>query len=162
MPKPAWKTCEICRDLPDFCGISLQDRVEGTELPSAVWSIEVCAVFRRCPLCHIFYDYDDGNAPDHYMPDDKWVRRITEDDGRDVRGRLVFFASGPHADIAKTAKRWLQDLDGSEHPDFAQRLENYATLLRKTGRDKYNVEAVKVEARAKAIRAKRAEENPAD
>ena len=96
------------------------------------------------------------------MPDDKWVRRITEDDGRDVRGRLVFFASGPHADIAKTAKRWLQDLDGSEHPDFAQRLENYATLLRKTGRDKYNVEAVKVEARAKAIRAKRAEENPAD
>ena len=32
MPEPAWKTCEICRDLPEFCDA---DRIEGEELPSA-------------------------------------------------------------------------------------------------------------------------------
>ena len=64
----------------------------------------------RLTLCHTFYDYDDGNDPGHYMPDPQWVRRITADYGR-VHRRLVSFASGPHADIAKTAKRWLQDLD---------------------------------------------------
>ncbi len=40
---------------------------------------------------------------------------------------------------------------------MADSLENYAALLRKTGRD---IEAVKLEARAKAIRAKHAEQNP--
>ena len=48
---------------------------------------------------------------------------------------------------------------GPEHPDVAQSLENYAALLRKTGRA---TEAAKMEARAKAIRAKRAEQNPAN
>ena len=46
---------------------------------------------------------------------------------------------------------------GAEHPDVVESLENYAVLLRKTGRD---IEAVKLEARAKAIRAKHAEQNP--
>ncbi len=46
---------------------------------------------------------------------------------------------------------------GPEHPDVAQGLENYAALLRKTGRSD---EAARMEARAKAIRAKRAEQNP--
>ncbi len=40
---------------------------------------------------------------------------------------------------------------GPEHPDVAQGLENYAALLRKTGR---SGEATRMEARAKAIRAK--------
>ena len=40
---------------------------------------------------------------------------------------------------------------GPEHPDVAQSLENYADLLRETGR---GAEAAKMEARAKAIRAK--------
>jgi hypothetical protein len=40
---------------------------------------------------------------------------------------------------------------GPDDPDVAWNLENYAALLRKTGR---NNEAVKLEARAKAIRAK--------
>jgi hypothetical protein len=48
---------------------------------------------------------------------------------------------------------------GAEHPNVADSLESYAALLRKTGRD---IEAVKLEARAKAIRAKHAEENPAN
>jgi hypothetical protein len=39
----------------------------------------------------------------------------------------------------------------------AASLENYASLLRKTGRDD---EAVELEERTKAIRAKHAEENP--
>ena len=45
---------------------------------------------------------------------------------------------------------------GPEHPNVAQGLENYAALLRETGR---TAEADKMEARAKAIRAKRAKEN---
>ena len=48
---------------------------------------------------------------------------------------------------------------GPEHRDVAQGLENYAALLRKTGR---GVEATKMEARAKVIRAKHAEQNPAN
>ncbi len=41
---------------------------------------------------------------------------------------------------------------------MAQSLENYAALLRKTG---HATLATKMEARAKAIRAKHAEQNPA-
>ncbi len=48
---------------------------------------------------------------------------------------------------------------GPEHPHVAQSLENYAALLRETGRD---AEATKMEARAEAIRAKHAEQNPAN
>ncbi len=46
---------------------------------------------------------------------------------------------------------------GQEHPLVATSLENYAVLLRKTGRSS---EATEMEARAKAIRAKHAKENP--
>ena len=46
---------------------------------------------------------------------------------------------------------------GPEHPDVATSLENYGALLRKTGR---RAEADKIESRATAIRAKRAEANP--
>ena len=46
---------------------------------------------------------------------------------------------------------------GPEHPDVAQSLESYAALLRNTQR---TTEATKMEARAKAIRAKHAKENP--
>ena len=42
---------------------------------------------------------------------------------------------------------------GSQHPDVAESLENYAALLRDTGR---GTEAGNMEARAKAIRAKHA------
>ncbi len=48
---------------------------------------------------------------------------------------------------------------GPEHPHVAKTLLNYAALLRKTGRSD---EAARMEARAKAIRAKRAEQNPAN
>ena len=47
---------------------------------------------------------------------------------------------------------------GPEHPEVAQSLENYSALLRKTGRGE---KAEKLEARAKAIRAKHARQNPA-
>jgi tetratricopeptide (TPR) repeat protein len=46
---------------------------------------------------------------------------------------------------------------GPDHPHVATTLENYALLLRQIERD---AEAAKMEARAKAIRAKHAEENP--
>ncbi len=48
---------------------------------------------------------------------------------------------------------------GPDHPHVAASLENYAALLRKTGRSD---EAARMEARAKAIRAKRAERNTAN
>ncbi len=48
---------------------------------------------------------------------------------------------------------------GPEHPQVAASLENYAALRRETGRSD---EAAKMEARAKAIRAKHAEQNPAN
>ena len=46
---------------------------------------------------------------------------------------------------------------GEQHPDLVTTLENYTTLLRGTGRDD---RAVKMEARAKAIRAKHPQANP--
>ncbi len=46
---------------------------------------------------------------------------------------------------------------GPEHPDVATSLENYANLLRETGR---GAEAAKTEVRAKVIRAKHAGQNP--
>ena len=46
---------------------------------------------------------------------------------------------------------------GTGHPAVAQSLQNYAALLRKMNRD---TEADKMEARAQAIRAKHAQENP--
>ncbi len=47
---------------------------------------------------------------------------------------------------------------GPDHPRVAQTLENYAALLRETGR---GAAATNMEARAKAIRAKRAKQSPA-
>ena len=47
---------------------------------------------------------------------------------------------------------------GPEHPHVATTLANYAAMLRKTGR---SAEATRMEARAKVIRAKHAERNPA-
>ena len=46
---------------------------------------------------------------------------------------------------------------GPEHPHVAGGLENYAVLLRATGRSD---EATKMEARAKAIRARHTKKNP--
>jgi tetratricopeptide (TPR) repeat protein len=46
---------------------------------------------------------------------------------------------------------------GPEHPNFTTCLENYAALLRKTSRE---TEATELEARAQAIRVKRAQRNP--
>ena len=47
----------------------------------------------------------------------------------------------------------LEKALGSEHPKVATSLENYAALLRETGR---GAEATKMEARVEAIRAKHA------
>ncbi len=48
---------------------------------------------------------------------------------------------------------------GPENPHVAQSLENYAALLRETGR---GAEAAKRETRAEAIRTRHAEQNPAN
>ena len=50
----------------------------------------------------------------------------------------------------------LEKALGSVHPSVAQSLENYAALLRKTGR---TAEADKMTARAEVIRARHAREN---
>ncbi len=68
----------------------------------------------------------------------------------------LYRAQGKYAGAEPLYKRalaiWEKAL-GPDHPHVAQSLENYAVLLRKTGRGD---EAAKMEARAKAIRAKHA------
>ena len=74
---------------------------------------------------------------------------------------LVYQAQGRYAEAEPLHKRALRIDEkalGPEHPDVAQSLENSAALLRETGR---GAEAAKLEARAKVIRAKHAEANPA-
>ncbi len=71
----------------------------------------------------------------------------------------LYRAEGEYAKAEPPYRRSLAILEtalGPEHPNVAQGLENYAALLRETGRA---AEADKMEARAKAIRAKRAKEN---
>ena len=51
----------------------------------------------------------------------------------------------------------MEKVLGPEHPNVATILEGYSDLLRKMDRE---AEAEKMEARAKAIRAKHAQENP--
>ncbi len=72
----------------------------------------------------------------------------------------VYDAQGKHAKAEPLFRRALAIQEkalGPEHPKVAQHLEDYAALLRKMERE---AEASKMEARAKAIRAKHAEQNP--
>ncbi len=64
-------------------------------------------------------------------------------------------APGPFLEAHSGAAVVREKVDplGPEHPHVATALENYAALLRKTGR---TTEATKMEARARAIRAKHA------
>ncbi len=64
--------------------------------------------------------------------------------------RAAHFEAEP---LFKCALTIREEALGPEHPDLAQSLENYAALLRQTGR---SAEATEMEARAKAIRAKHA------
>ncbi len=69
---------------------------------------------------------------------------------------VLYKAQGRYAEAEPLYQRALviwEKAPGPEHPNVAQSLENYAALLRKTGRSD---EATKMEARAKAIRAKHA------
>ncbi len=72
----------------------------------------------------------------------------------------LYVAQGKYTDAEPLLQRALaigEKALGPEHPDVAAVLENYAALLHKLNRD---AEADKMEARAQAIRAKHAEENP--
>ncbi len=67
---------------------------------------------------------------------------------------VLYKTQGRYAEAEPLLKRALAIREktlGPEHPRVATTLENYAALLRKTGR---TTEAAKLEARAKAIRAK--------
>ena len=73
---------------------------------------------------------------------------------------LLYRVQGKYPEAEPDDMRLLLEIEkalGPEHPLLAQSLEHYAEVLRETGRD---TAAEKLEARAKAIRAKRAEENP--
>ncbi len=75
---------------------------------------------------------------------------------------VLYHAEGRYAEAEPLHKRALAILEearGPEHSVVASSLQNYAALLRKTGR---GTEAAKMETRAKAIRAKHAEQNPAN
>lgn len=67
----------------------------------------------------------------------------------------VYYAQGQYAEAKPLYKRALRIYErtlGKNHPEVAVTLENYADLLRRTNRD---AKAKKMEAHAKAIRAKR-------
>ncbi len=71
----------------------------------------------------------------------------------------MFLAQGRYAEAEPLFKRALAIMErafGPGHPHVAVSLENYAALLRETGR---NTEATRMEARVEAIRAKHATEN---
>ena len=73
---------------------------------------------------------------------------------------LLYQAQGSYAEAEPLYQRslaiWEKAL-GPDHPDVATSLENYGELQRKMGRD---AEAEKLEARAEAIRARHALEDP--
>jgi hypothetical protein len=79
-----------------------------------------------------------------------------------LTGLAFFFQTHGHYARAESLFEWALAIQertlGPDHPDVATSLENYADILRKTHR---KTEAIVVEARAKAIRAKHAQENPA-
>ncbi len=67
---------------------------------------------------------------------------------------VLYYDQGKYAEAEPLLKRALAIREkalGPEHPHVAQSLENYAALLRQTARAN---EAERMEARAKAIRAK--------
>ncbi len=73
---------------------------------------------------------------------------------------LLYAAQGRYAEAEPLYKRALAISEkalGPDHPNVATSLENYAAVLRKTGRTS---EAANIEARAKTIRVKHAERNP--
>ncbi len=66
---------------------------------------------------------------------------------------MLYKNQGKYAEAEPLYKRALAIFEkplGPEHSDVAQSLENYAALLRKTGR---TTDAAKMEARARGIRA---------
>ncbi len=72
----------------------------------------------------------------------------------------LYHAQGRYAEAEPLYQRSLVIYEkalGPEHPYVAQGLANYAGLLRKTGRSE---EAQEMVARAQAIQAKHAEQNP--
>jgi tetratricopeptide (TPR) repeat protein len=74
----------------------------------------------------------------------------------------LYWNQGKYAEAEPLYQQALKILEkalGANHPSVALGLENYASLLRVTNRGS---EAAELEARAKAIRAKHAQENPVD
>ena len=79
---------------------------------------------------------------------------ITADPGQEVVfDKVLIVANGDQVSVGTILEKAL----GPEHPNVAQVLASYAELLRETKRED---EAEKMEARAQAIRAKHAPENP--
>ena len=73
----------------------------------------------------------------------------------------LYRTQGKYAEAEPLYKRSLAILEkvlGPNHPDVAKSLEIYAALLQETGRGS---EAEELGSRAKAIRVKHAEQNPA-
>ncbi len=71
----------------------------------------------------------------------------------------MYRVQGKYAEAEPLYQRALAIFEKAlaENPEVAQTLEHYAALLHETGR---SADAAKMEARAKAIRAKHAEQNP--
>ncbi len=81
---------------------------------------------------------------------------------RSIDQEEFLYAQGRYAEAERLLERVLALLEtrfGPDQPDVAQRFENYAAMLRKSGRSRV---AAKMEGRAKAIRARHAQDNPVE
>ena len=92
-----------------------------------------------------------GTSPAHQHPDFGLTRYFWC--GHATQGKCV--ESKP---LYKRSLAILEKALGPKHPDVATSLENYASLLRKTGRGN---EALAMETRAGLIRAQHRAQNPA-
>ena len=151
-------------------------------VPGTVWNVSVSGDARVAVAA-----YGDGTIRWHRMTDgaevlalfphrdgERWVAWTPEGyymasrGGEDLIGWHVNNGKDRAADFFSASRfhdafyrpdivtRALETLD-PDHPDMALRLENYAALLREVGRD---AEAAEMEARAAAIRVKRADGTP--
>ena len=111
--------------------------------------------------------YHKGNYPE---AEKQWVAAFTEAEGFEPQDPRLATSLNNLGEVYRLQRRYAaaepqhkralairEKVLDSEHPDVAQSLENYAALLRKTGRGN---EAAWMETRAKAIRTKHAEQNP--
>ena len=85
---------------------------------------------------------------------------LYDNQGKYAEAEALYHNQGRYSEAESLFQRSLaiwEKVLGPEHPDVATSLNNYAQLLRRQGKSD---QAASMEARARAIREKHAQENP--